>query len=160
MARRFNLDNYVGVDERIRRFYTQEPGGSIHTTLRQHDDTIVFHAAVYRHNEAQPWATGYAASPNKGEKALEKVETTAIGRALANAGFVKEDEQRPSREEMEDLEPGDPTVAWTNQVKTALLDAAGGDVAAAKAAWTAFGIDSVVSEERRDELLAGIRGGT
>jgi len=100
---RFNLDNYVTVDERIRRFYAEHrDDGAILTAIVSMDEHVIVQATVTRNGDV--WAQGLARGPLRGDKALEKIETTAIGRALANAGYVKEGEERPSREEMADVE--------------------------------------------------------
>lgn len=99
------LDNYTPVADRIAAFYAREPCGAIRTTLVTFDEKVwVVRAEVYREDEADPWATGYAhevegqGNVNR-TSALENCETSAIGRALANAGFAATG-PRPSREEM------------------------------------------------------------
>ena len=134
---RFNLDNYVTVDDRIRRYYDDNPTGAITTSADWRDKTVIVLARVwvprpddghgaFRDNPGV-WATGMAYTNDiTKDKALEKCETTAIGRALANAGFVKEGEQRPSREEMEDVTSHDHE-RLVNGVKVAALEVSGGD---------------------------------
>jgi hypothetical protein len=106
----FNLSDYETVEERIRRFYKDNPDGRIitenQTTLQDRQvSTWVVYAAVYLTNdrEALARATGLAyeidgvGMANK-TSALENAETSAIGRALANAGYSGN--KRASREEM------------------------------------------------------------
>jgi len=106
----FNLNDYETVEERIRRFYKDNPDGRIitenQTTLQDRQvGTWVVYAAVYLTNdrEALARATGLAfevdgqGMANK-TSALENAETSAIGRALANAGYSGN--KRASREEM------------------------------------------------------------
>jgi hypothetical protein len=106
----FNLSDYETVEERIRRFYKDNPDGRIitenQTTLQDRQvGTWVVYAAVYLTNdrEALARATGLAfevdgqGMANK-TSALENAETSAIGRALANAGYSGN--KRASREEM------------------------------------------------------------
>ena len=106
----FNLSDYETVEERIRRFYKDNPDGRIitenQTTLQDRQvSTWVVYAAVYLTNDrdALARATGLAyeidgvGMANK-TSALENAETSAIGRALANAGYSGN--KRASREEM------------------------------------------------------------
>jgi hypothetical protein len=62
--------------------------------------------------DAQAWTTGYAEETvsTRGvnsTSALENCETSAIGRALANAGYVTKG-KRPSREEMSKVKANEP----------------------------------------------------
>ena len=112
----FNLNDYETVEERIRRFYKDNPDGRIitenQTTLQDRQvGTWVVYAAVYLTNdrEALARATGLAfevdgqGMANK-TSALENAETSAIGRALANAGYSGN--KRTSRQEMEKVARG------------------------------------------------------
>jgi hypothetical protein len=105
----FNLNDYETVEQRIKRFYKDNPDGRIitenQTTLQDRQvSTWVVMASVYLNNETdKPKATGLAfevdgvGMANK-TSALENAETSAIGRALANAGYSGN--KRASREEM------------------------------------------------------------
>jgi hypothetical protein len=106
----FNLNDYETVEERIRRFYKDNPDGRIitenQTTLQDRQvGTWVVYAAVYLTNDRETLAraTGLAfevdgqGMANK-TSALENAETSAIGRALANAGYSGN--KRATREEM------------------------------------------------------------
>jgi uncharacterized protein YcbX len=114
----FNLADYETVEERIKRFYETHPDGRIVT----HDYTSQFdresgvwrvQAMVFESSADQAAnlvkATGFAfevdgqGMANK-TSALENCETSAIGRALANAGFSGN--KRTSREEMEKVARG------------------------------------------------------
>jgi hypothetical protein len=106
----FNLDDYVGVHERIAKFYEAFPNGRINTELLfSENDTVMFKALVYRErDDADPSATGHA-SETKGETYINKTshiencETGAVGRALANLGFeIKKG--IASREEMQKVQ--------------------------------------------------------
>lgn len=110
----FNLNDYETVEERIRRFYKDHPNGRIITenltTLQDRQvSTWVVKALVYTDDDLYPKATGLAfevdgqGMANK-TSALENAETSAIGRALANAGYSGN--KRTSREEMEKVERG------------------------------------------------------
>jgi hypothetical protein len=105
----FNLNDYETVEQRIKRFYKDNPDGRIitenQTTLQDRQvSTWVVMASVYLNTETdKPKATGLAfevdgvGMANK-TSALENAETSAIGRALANAGYSGN--KRASREEM------------------------------------------------------------
>ena len=103
----FNPEQYATVAERIELFYSRFPQGRINTELvSRSDGAITFKAVVYRDpNDTTPAATGWA-SEREGDSdintvaCLENTETSAVGRALANLGFVAS-AKRPSREEME-----------------------------------------------------------
>jgi hypothetical protein len=117
----FNLNDYETVEERIRRFYKDNPDGRIitenKTTPQDRQAGVwVVYAAVYLTNdrEALCRATGLAfevdgqGMANK-TSALENAETSAIGRALANAGYSGN--KRTSRTEMEKVARGKTPVA-------------------------------------------------
>jgi hypothetical protein len=112
---RFNLDDYVTVQERINKFWTENPDGAITTQVSavtpDHKSIIVL-ANVYKsHNlDNIPDATGIA-QEHAGNHAMvnttswvEAAETSAIGRALANMGYATSNSDRPSREEMEKVQ--------------------------------------------------------
>ena len=105
------IQDYVTVAERIEKFYERFPDGRICTSILHHDlerGFILFRAEVYRNAEdTLPAATGHAYEL-KSEGYVQRTsyievgETSAVGRALAMAGF----EVRrgiASREEMEKL---------------------------------------------------------
>ena len=102
-----DLRDYALVADRIALFYAQFPNGQIHTELVSRDRTeTIVRACVYRSDDDfRPSATGLAAE-REGDgdintvACLENTETSAIGRALANLGFLAS-RQRPSVEEME-----------------------------------------------------------
>jgi len=109
----FNLEEYDLVEDRIRAFYEDYPDGRIVSyELTEAADRakgyFVVRAQIFTDHEEQhancPKATGLAfeiegtAGANK-TAALENAETSAIGRALANANYASK--KRPSRTEME-----------------------------------------------------------
>ena len=105
-AHDFDPESYAPVAARVELFYERFPTGRILTELVQRtEQEIVFRAAVYRTaDDREPAATGWAAERvGDGEinavACLENTETSAIGRALANLGFLAA-RLRPSAEEV------------------------------------------------------------
>jgi hypothetical protein len=103
----FNLAEYETVEERISKWWKAFPDGRIETTIIDATQaSFIVMALLYRTEaDAKPFTTGLAHEviTSKGvnsTSALENCETSAIGRALANAGFAGNG-KRASREEME-----------------------------------------------------------
>jgi hypothetical protein len=110
----FNLEDYETVEERLVKFWKDHPDGRIDTTLVESTlQRFIIKAAIYRTEvDAQAWTTGYAEETvsTRGvnsTSALENCETSAIGRALANAGYASKG-KRPSREEMSKVKASEP----------------------------------------------------
>lgn len=110
----FNLEDYETVEERLVKFWKEHPDGRISTTIIEHTlQRFIVSASIYRTEvDAQPWTTGFAEETvsTRGvnsTSALENCETSAIGRALANAGYVTKG-KRPSREEMSKVKAAEP----------------------------------------------------
>lgn len=110
----FNLQDYETVEERLTKFWKEHPDGRIYTTLVEHTlQRFIIQAAIYRTEvDAHPWSTGYAEETvsTRGvnsTSALENCETSAIGRALANANYATKG-KRPSREEMAKVNQAQP----------------------------------------------------
>jgi len=110
----FDLSEYDLVEDRLSKFWKDHPDGRIYTTLVEHTlQRFIVQAAIYRTEvDAQPWTTGYAEETvsTRGvnsTSALENCETSAIGRALANAGYAAKG-KRPSREEMAKVNQAQP----------------------------------------------------
>ena len=102
----FNLADYEPVEVRLEKFIKDYPNFRIATELEVVEkDRYIVKAYLYKDSsEVIAWATGYAEETvsTRGvnqTSALENCETSAIGRALANAGYAPKG-KRPSREEM------------------------------------------------------------
>jgi hypothetical protein len=102
----FNLDDYETVEVRLARFISDNVDFRIDTKLLEASGTrFIVHASIYRtYADAVPYATGMAFEniTDRGvnsTSALENAETSAIGRALANAGYAAKG-KRPSQTEM------------------------------------------------------------
>jgi hypothetical protein len=102
----FNLEDYETVEERLIKYWKDNPNGRILTKLLEFSPSrFIVEAAIYRGvDDVHPWATGLAEETVQGRgvnatSALENCETSAIGRALANAGYATKG-KRASREEM------------------------------------------------------------
>jgi hypothetical protein len=102
----FNLDDYEPVSARLARWLEATDGKTQVLTDLVHrgDDWCMFKASLYV--DGLVIATGYAEEhvSERGVNStshVENCETSAVGRALANAGFAGSDpSKRPSREEM------------------------------------------------------------
>ena len=102
----FNLADYEPVEVRLEKFIKDHPSFRIATELEVVEASrYIVKAYLYKDaSDGVAWATGYAEETvtSRGvnqTSALENCETSAIGRALANAGYAPKG-KRPSREEM------------------------------------------------------------
>lgn len=118
----FNLEDYETVEERLIKFWKDKPDGQIHTQIIEATSSrFIVLASIYRTEaDPRPWSTGLAEETVQGRgvnatSALENCETSAIGRALANAGYATKG-KRASREEMS-------KVASKNVAQSAIEDA-------------------------------------
>jgi hypothetical protein len=106
----FNLADYETVESRLEKFWKEFPDGRISTELEVCEaHRYVIKAYLYRtYLDQVAYSTGFAEEKDSDRgvnatSALENCETSAIGRALANAGFATKG-KRPSREEMAKVE--------------------------------------------------------
>jgi hypothetical protein len=126
----FNLADYEPVEVRLEKFIKDYPSFRIATELEVVEASrYIVKAYLYKDaSDGVAWATGYAEETVSSRgvnqtSALENCETSAIGRALANAGYAPKG-KRPSREEMSKVvsqKPVKPAVAdvqdyWTTPV--------------------------------------------
>jgi hypothetical protein len=103
----FNLADYETVESRLEKWWKDYPDGRVATKIEQATDTrYIVSAELFKTEaDAKAYATGLASESvsDRGvnsTSALENCETSAIGRALANAGYAAKG-KRASREEMD-----------------------------------------------------------
>jgi hypothetical protein len=126
----FNLDDYEPVAARHARWLAQNPKGRTITMMvsRPGADICVIRAELWLEDVCI--ATGYAeevrgAGNVNRTSHVENCETSAVGRALANAGMAGTDvNKRPSREEMSKVQNTAPKMRIT-QAPSAMADANG-----------------------------------
>lgn len=102
----FDLSQYETVESRLEKFIADFPDFRIDTVMESFaNDRFIVRASIYRTFADQvPFSTGYAEEKisDRGvnsTSALENCETSAIGRALANAGYAAKG-KRASQSEM------------------------------------------------------------
>jgi len=94
---------YAKVKDRIKAFREDNPKGKIDTSFTQlPDGTMVLKAVVTKEDGAS--ATGQALGKLDKDKAFEKLESIAVGRALALLGYLASGEIASSDEMEEYLE--------------------------------------------------------
>jgi hypothetical protein len=127
----FNLADYETVEERLIKFWKDHPDGQIHTQLlEQSSGRFIVLASIFRTEaDARPWTTGLAEETVQGRgvnatSALENCETSAIGRALANAGYATKG-KRASREEMTKVATVKKTEAIIDETKAKMAQTSG-----------------------------------
>ena len=126
----FNLEDYETVEERLVKFWKDHQDGQIHTRLLEHTSgRFIVEASIYRTEaDARPWTTGLAEETIQGRgvnatSALENCETSAIGRALANAGYATKG-KRASREEMSKVKAKVEVQSIVQETKAKMADTA------------------------------------
>jgi hypothetical protein len=119
----FNLADYETVEVRLEKFIKDYPDFRIATELESfQSNRYIVKAYLYKDiKDEVSWATGYAEETisERGvnsTSALENCETSAIGRALANAGYAAKG-KRPSREEMTKVVAAKPVKPPVQEVK-------------------------------------------
>lgn len=127
----FNLEDYETVEERLTKFWKDHPDGQIHTKLLESQSArFIVEASIFRTEaDLRPWTTGLAEETVQGRgvnatSALENCETSAIGRALANAGYATKG-KRASREEMTKVAKGAEVKTNIEQVKAKMAQTSG-----------------------------------
>lgn len=102
----FNINEYDPVEVRLARYIADFPDFAISTEVVEATASrFIVRASIFRtYLDTMPFATGlaYEMVTDRGvnqTSALENCETSAIGRALANAGYAAKG-KRPSQSEM------------------------------------------------------------
>ena len=164
----FNLDDYETVEERLTKYWKDHPDGQIHTKLLEHSQgRFIVEASIYRTEaDNRPWTTGLAEETIQGRgvnatSALENCETSAIGRALANAGYATKG-KRASREEMTKVAAKAQVIDKIQEVKKQMADTSKEYVPVAKAddPWTTWESPAPQTMETAVEMVKSALGGT
>jgi hypothetical protein len=164
----FNLDDYETVEERLIKFWKEHPDGQIHTKVLEHTSSrFIVEASIYRTEaDVRPWTTGLAEETVQGRgvnatSALENCETSAIGRALANAGYATKG-KRASREEMGKVAAQTQVKAKVDEVKAKMAETSKEyvPVAVESDPWSQSFAAPVVTMEQAVETVKDVLGGT
>jgi len=164
----FNLDDYETVEERLIKFWKEHPDGRISTTLVEATASrFIVQAYIYRTEVDQyPWSTGLAEETVQGRgvnatSALENCETSAIGRALASAGYATKG-KRPSREEMQKVAKGAQVANQVAEVKAKMADTSKEYIPVPKESdpWTVSSAAPLTTMEQAVETVKAVLGGT
>ena len=130
----FNLSEYQTCAERLELFWKDHPDGRIDTKLIDFNGgRYIVQAFIYRTEvDAHPWASGLAEETIQGRgvnatSALENCETSALARALANAGYSPKGDpsKRASREEMSKVASANEVKATIEQTKAKMAQTSG-----------------------------------
>jgi hypothetical protein len=164
----FNLEDYETVEERLVKYWKDHPDGQIHTKLLDSTASrFIVEASIYRTEaDSRPWTTGLAEETVQGRgvnatSALENCETSAIGRALANAGYATKG-KRASREEMSKVAASQEVKAKVEQVKAKMAETSKEYVPIQQKEdpWTMQVMAPVQTMEQAVEMVKDVLGGT
>ena len=164
----FNLEDYETVEERLVKFWKDHPDGQIHTQVLEHTSgRFIVQASVFRTEaDPRPWTTGLAEETIQGRgvnatSALENCETSAIGRALANAGYATKG-KRASREEMSKVKAKVEVQNIVQETKAKMAQTATEYVPVPKEddPWAIRPAEPVQTMEGAVEMVKSVLGGT
>jgi hypothetical protein len=167
----FNLSEYQTCAERLELFWKDNPDGRIETKLIEAGQSrFIVQAFIYRTEvDQQPWATGLAEETVAGRgvnatSALENCETSALARALANAGYSPKGDpsKRASREEMSKVAAKEAVSSQVAQVKAKMAETSTEYVPVPKESdpWTIQTAAPVTTMEQAVETVKAVLGGT
>jgi hypothetical protein len=168
MTYMFNLEDYETVEERLTKFWKEHPDGQIHTKLLESQSArFIVEASIFRTEaDLRPWTTGLAEETVQGRgvnatSALENCETSAIGRALANAGYATKG-KRASREEMSKVAKGVEVKTKVEEVKAKMAQTSGEyvPVPVESDSWTMQVAAPVQTMEQAVGMVKDVLGGT
>jgi hypothetical protein len=163
----FNLDDYETVEERLIKFWKDYEDGQIHTQMLEASPSrFIVLASIFRTEaDARPWTTGLAEETVQGRgvnatSALENCETSAIGRALANAGYATKG-KRASREEMSKVASKAQVSQTIQETKAKMADTSKQYIPVEKASdpWTISNAAPVTTMEQAVETVKDALGG-
>jgi hypothetical protein len=167
----FNLAEYQTCAERLELFWKEHPDGRIDTKLIEAGQSrFIVQAFIYRTEVDQhPWASGLAEETISGRgvnatSALENAETSALARALANAGYSPKGDpsKRASREEMSKVAAAESVKATIAQTKAAMSNTAKEYIPVPKESdpWTISNAAPVTTAQQAVEMVKDVLGGT
>ena len=154
----FNLEDYEPVEERLAKFIKDFPDFRLETELVAHThDRYIVKASIYRtYADSAPYSSGLAEETVSSRgvnstSALENCETSAIGRALANAGYATKG-KRASREEMAKVNANKPK-PFAEKLAEKITVPKEDDP------WTIKTVDSAPSAQDAVQLVKDVLGG-
>ena len=122
----FDLSQYETVDERLHKWWKEFPDGRLETEIIEASQSrfIVICKLFRTEADPKPYSTGIASETvsDRGVNAnfaLPNCETSAIGRAISNAGLSPKG-KRPSREEMTSVASYSPAGSRARAVENVL----------------------------------------
>lgn len=113
---------YTPVKERVKAFHDDNSNGSIETNwftaFEGQNNTMISFKAIVRPDTKNPdsFFTGHALGKISNEKAFEKLETVAVGRALALAGYLSNGDIASADEMERFLENQDQSVTYPKRL--------------------------------------------
>jgi len=127
---KFNLDNYETVEDRLKKYWQDNPNGTITTdVVHITDDGSCVTIKAYIHDDKGNLVATGIAQETKGQGGfanadawMENCETSAIGRGLANWKYQGNTKPRPSREEMSKVQVEKKPVKKPTKQEQAAMD--------------------------------------